>query len=221
MKFHKEGYTSLVLAVLAASLFIWVGYSLDEGQTKFFFWLGITLGLALIVTILQFFRNPIRNFKDDERGIISPADGKIVVIEKVKEDEYLHEECVQISVFMSPINVHINRYPISGTVEYFRYHPGKYLVAWHPKSSTDNERTTTVLSSESLKCRILFRQIAGALARRIVWYCKEGMQVRQNQEMGFIKFGSRVDIFIPQNSQILVKPGQIVTGGITILARLP
>jgi phosphatidylserine decarboxylase len=220
MKFHREGYPSLILALLSACLLSWAGYALDNNQTGLCFALGLLIGLFLLVVILQFFRNPVRKFYFNDLEIISPADGKIVVIEKVKEDEFLKTDCIQISVFMSPINVHINRYPLSGRVEYFKYHPGKFLVAWHPKSSTDNERTTTVIYSEKLQCRILFRQIAGALARRIVWYCKEGMEIEQNQEMGFIKFGSRVDVFVPLNAEILVKPGEVVKGGISALAKI-
>lgn len=220
MKFHREGYPSLILAILAASFITWLGYALNGNNTGVIFGIGLALGLLLVIIILQFFRDPKREHLFDESVVISPADGKVVVIEKVTEEEYLKTPCIQISVFMSPVNVHINRYPLSGKIEFFKYHPGKFLVAWHPKSSTDNERTTTVIFSEKLGCKILFRQIAGALARRIVWYCEEGMSVKQNEEMGFIKFGSRVDVFVPLHAEILVKPGEIVTGGITALAKI-
>lgn len=220
MKFHREGYPSLILALLALSVLSWAGFALDDNSFGVFFSVGFSVGLFLLFIILQFFRDPNRIFHYDENAVVSPADGKVVVIEKVMEEEYLKSPCIQISVFMSPVNVHINRYPISGKVKYFKYHPGKFLVAWHPKSSTDNERSTTVIFSEKLNTSILFRQIAGALARRIVWYCKEEMEVKQNQEMGFIKFGSRVDVFVPTDAQILVKPGEKVTGGVSLLAKI-
>jgi phosphatidylserine decarboxylase len=220
MKFHREGYPSLLIALLVASGLSWIGFSLDGNTRSLFFGLGLSVGLFLIVIILQFFRNPVRKFEKKDDSVISPADGKVVVIEKVFEPEFLKTDCIQISVFMSPINVHVNRYPVSGLVEYFKYHPGKYLVAWHPKSSSDNERTTTVVRTTKSNTPVLFRQIAGALARRIVWYCKEGDQANQCAEMGFIKFGSRVDLFVPLNAEILVSPGQKVTGGITELAKI-
>jgi phosphatidylserine decarboxylase len=150
---------------------------------------------------------------------MAPADGKVVVVEETTEDEYFKDKRLQISIFMSPVNVHVNRYPISGIVTYFRYHPGKFLAAWDPKSSTDNERTTVVIR-HSDGSGILMRQIAGALARRIVWYCKEGDTARQGSEMGFIKFGSRVDIFLPVGSKVKVKPGDRVTGPFTVLAEI-
>jgi phosphatidylserine decarboxylase len=152
--------------------------------------------------------------------VLCPADGKVVVIEKTMEREYLKDVRIQVSVFMSPVNVHINRNPISGVVKYFKYNPGKYLVAWHPKSSTENERTTVVIENKS-GVAILFRQIAGAMARRIVWYVKEGDVVDQGEQFGFIKFGSRVDVFLPLESEIKVGIGQVVKGGLTVLAELP
>ena len=151
--------------------------------------------------------------------MISPADGKVVVIEEVEADEYFTDKRIQVSVFMSPFNVHVNRNPVGGLVKYFKYHQGKYLVAWHPKSSTENERTTTVIETPS-KREILFKQIAGALAKRIVWYVKEGQQVSQATEMGFIKFGSRVDLLLPLDSKIKVELNQKVKGGRTVIAEL-
>lgn len=215
MKFHKEGYPTLFLTLAFSALIIGVCIGLDlpllvQG-------LSIALSVFLLITVLQFFRNPSRTFTKGEDLIICPADGKVVVIEKTFEQEYLKKECLQVSIFMSPINVHINRFPVSGKVSYVRYHPGLYLVAWHPKSSTDNERTTVVVEKNGKS--ILFRQIAGALARRIVYYCKEGDQAQQTEEFGFIKFGSRVDLFLPLDTQINVKLNEVVKGGVSILGK--
>lgn len=216
MKIHREGYRSILISVITSAIVI-VLASFCPHKTVLYS--GIIFSLFLIIIILQFFRNPCRNFVQKENEIISPADGKVVVIEEVMEDEFLHEKCIQVSIFMSPFNVHINRYPISGKIIYFRYHPGNYHVAWHPKSSTENERTTCVVQDD-VNRKILFRQIAGALARRIVFYGKEGVNVKQNTECGFIKFGSRVDLFLPLNTEISVVLGQKVSGGITTLAKL-
>ncbi len=218
MTIHKEGYTSIALTVL----FIFVtntiiNYYLPE--LTWFVWLWYIFSLVLFITVLQFFRSPTRLHTLNDQQIICPADGKVVVIEETDETEYLKDRRIQVSVFMSPVNVHINRNPISGIVKYFKYHPGKYLVAWDPKSSTDNERTTVVVEN-SAGVPVLFRQIAGALARRIVWYIKEGDQVEQTKEFGFIKFGSRVDLFLPVGTEIKVKIGDKVKGGITVLATL-
>lgn len=219
MKFHKEGYTSMALCIL----FIFV----LNAFIQFYFpaatvvkWLVYIFSFALFITILQFFRSPAITIAKDETQVLCPADGKVVVIEETDETEFLKDRRIQLSVFMSPINVHINRNPISGVIKYFKYHPGKYLVAWHPKSSTENERTT-VVTETSTGVPILFRQIAGALARRIVWYVKEGDVVEQGDEFGFIKFGSRVDLFLPLGTKINVEIGQIVKGGKTVLAELP
>lgn len=212
MKFHKEGIPSLIIVLIFSALLIYVAEISGIYLLKIFFTL---ISAFLTVTILQFFRNPIRKFNFNENAVIAPADGKVVVIEKVFENEYLKKEVIQISIFMSPINVHINRNPISGVVSYFKYHPGKYLVAWHPKSSTENERTSVAIKNEKKGKEILFRQIAGALARRIVWYVKENDEAIQNEEFGFIKFGSRVDLFLPLDSKINVSIGQKVKGGIT------
>jgi phosphatidylserine decarboxylase len=177
------------------------------------------LSFLLFVIILQFFRSPSISISKNEKQVLCPADGKVVVIEKTLEREYLKDARIQISIFMSPVNVHINRNPISGVVKYFKYNPGKYLVAWHPKSSTDNERTTIAVEN-SAGITVLFRQIAGAMARRIVWYVKEGDTVDQGEQFGFIKFGSRVDVFLPLDSKIKVELGEAVRGGVTVLAEL-
>jgi len=219
MTIHKEGYTSIALCIL----FIFV----LNAAIQFYFpeafvikWIIYILSFALFVIILQFFRSPAISIDKDETQVLCPADGKVVVIEETEEPEYLKDKRIQISVFMSPINVHINRNPISGVVKYFKYHPGKYLVAWHPKSSTENERTT-VVTENSAGVQVLFRQIAGALARRIVWYVAEGDVVEQGGQFGFIKFGSRVDIFLPLGTKINVTLGEVVKGGRTVLATLP
>ena len=219
MTFHKEGYTSLALCILfifvlnAAIQFYWP----DATAVK---WIFYILSFVLFVIIVQFFRNPHFDITQDEKVVLCPADGKVVVIEEATETEFLKDKRIQVSVFMSPVNVHVNRNPISGVVKYFKYHPGKYLVAWHPKSSTENERTT-VVTENSAGTPVLFRQIAGALARRIVWYVKEGDQVEQGDQFGFIKFGSRVDLFLPLGSKINVEIGEVVKGGRTVIAELP
>lgn len=219
MTIHKEGYTSIALCVL----FIFVLNALVQFYfpgAHVFKWFIYILSFLLFVIILQFFRSPKLTIATDEKMVLCPADGKVVVIEETDETEYLKDRRIQLSVFMSPVNVHVNRNPISGVVKYFRYHPGKYLVAWHPKSSTENERTT-VVTENSAGVPVLFRQIAGALARRIVWYVKEGDKVEQGEQFGFIKFGSRVDVFLPLGSVIKVGLNEVVKGGRTILAELP
>ena len=173
------------------------------------------------VTILQFFRNPRRMVPEEADHLVyAPADGKVVVIEETEEKEYFHEQRLQVSIFMSPINVHVNRSPVAGVVKYFKYHAGKYLVAWHPKSSSDNERTTVVVERPD-GLEIMFRQIAGAMARRIKWYVQEGQRVEQGAEFGFIKFGSRVDVYLPPNAVVKVSVGDKTKGGRTVLAELP
>jgi phosphatidylserine decarboxylase len=218
MTIHKEGYTSIALSIL----FIFITNTIIKyylSETTWFVWLWYIFSFALFIIILQFFRSPNTVLTINDRQIICPADGKVVVIEETEETEFLKDQRIQVSVFMSPINVHINRNPISGMVKFFKYHPGKYLFAWDPKSSTDNERTTTVVEHKS-GVQILYRQIAGALARRIVWYLKEGDQVEQSQEFGFIKFGSRVDLYLPIGTQINVNLNDNVKGGVTVLATL-
>jgi phosphatidylserine decarboxylase len=216
MKFHKEGYVSLLIAILVSALIIWLG---KLSGLEIVFFLSIGLAAFLLIIILQFFRNPTRPMPEiSDSKVYAPADGKVVVIEKVFEKEYLKKECWQVSIFMSPLNVHINRNPVNGKVEYLKYHPGKYLVAWHPKSSELNERYTTVYDMGDQQ--ILIRQIAGALARRIVNYLKPNDSVQQGQEMGFIKFGSRVDVFVPLNAKIEVELNQVVRSPMSLLATL-
>jgi phosphatidylserine decarboxylase len=216
MTFHKEGYTSLAICVL----FIFIINALVNWfapGNQFLTWLIYLISAFLFITIVQFFRSPKISISKNEHQVLSPADGKVVVIEETTETEYFKDKRIQISVFMSPTNVHINRNPISGIVKYFKYHPGKYLMAWNPKSSTENERTTVVVEGKN-GVELLFRQIAGALARRIVWYVVEKKQVEQGDEFGFIKFGSRVDIFLPLGTKINVKLGDKVKGGVTVIA---
>ena len=218
MTIHKEGYTSIALCVLLIFVLNAViqFYYPDAHVIK---WIVYILSFALFVIILQFFRSPHFPISTDDKSVLCPADGKVVVIEETLETEFLKDRRIQISVFMSPVNVHVNRNPIAGVVKYFKYHPGKYLVAWHPKSSTENERTTIVIEN-SKGIPVLFRQIAGALARRIVWYVKEGDKVDQGQQFGFIKFGSRVDVFLPLGTKVNVNIGDVVKGGRTVLAEL-
>ncbi|WP_149914823.1 phosphatidylserine decarboxylase family protein [Sphingobacterium cavernae] len=216
MKFHKEGYTSLALVVLFIFIINATADYFDANQyVKWFLYL---ISAFLFITIVQFFRSPKKVITLDESAILCPADGKVVVIEETEETEYFNDRRLQVSIFMSPVNVHVNRNPISGIVSYFKYHPGKFLVAWHPKSSTENERTTVVVKKNN-GVEVLFRQIAGALARRIVWYVKEGDKVQQGQEFGFIKFGSRVDVFLPIGTKVTVNIGEKVIGGKTVIAR--
>lgn len=216
MYIHKEGkFTLIITAVILIAVYALV-YTFFPVLSSF---VGIVF-LGLYTFIISFFRNPDRTVAPLKDGtVISPADGKIVVIEETDEEEYLKDKRLQVSIFMSPLNVHVNRNPISGTVEYYKYHPGKYLAAWNPKASTDNERTTTVYNYG--KDKILMRQIAGALARRIVCYLKKDQSVTQGQEMGFIKFGSRVDLYFPLGTEILVEMDQMVRGNLTKIAKLP
>lgn len=218
MTIHKEGYTSIALTtvfIFALNAFVDYKYH-DVTALRWFIYI---FSAALFIIILQFFRNPSRVFTKGDNLVICPADGKVVVIEETQEGEYFKDKRLQVSIFMSPINVHINRNPISGVVQFFKYHPGKYLAAWNPKSSTENERTTTVVTHKN-GTPILFRQIAGALARRIVWYIKTGDEVKQNEQFGFIKFGSRVDVFLPIGTKVNVSLNQVVKGGVTTLATL-
>jgi phosphatidylserine decarboxylase len=216
MKFHREGIPTLLITLMLALMINGVFGFLFAGAplVRYFF---LALSIFAIITVLQFFRHPNRKIAIDTNHILSPADGKVVVIEEVEETEYFKDKRIQISVFMSPINVHVNRAPMKGIVKYVKYHAGLYLVAWHPKSSTENERTTIVMEHENGKS-ILMRQIAGALARRIVYYCKINEKLEQGDEFGFIKFGSRVDVFVPVGTKINVKLNEVVKGGITTLA---
>lgn len=219
MRLHREGYTIMLttgLVLLALNLLAYY-YLFSDNPT------AITLlalvSLVLFVLVVQFFRIPTRLLTTGESQVIAPADGKVVVIEETEEGEYFKDRRRQVSIFMSPLNVHVNRNPVTGTVRYFKYFPGKYLVAWHPKSSTENERTTVVVEVAN-GAQILFRQIAGAVARRIIWYVKEGQAVKQGEEFGFIKFGSRVDVFLPLDAKINVNIGDITKGGVTVIAEL-
>jgi phosphatidylserine decarboxylase len=212
---HREGYKLIagfffLLALLNAVVIYfgppcWLIYTL------------LILSLGFWILIIQFFRNPKRTTPKNPNHIIAPADGKVVVIEEVEEPEYFKDKRKQVSIFMSPLNVHINRFPVGGTVQYVKYHPGLYLVAWHPKSSTENERTTVVVKTDNNQ-EVLFRQIAGAVARRICYYCKVGDRAEQGGEMGFIKFGSRVDIFLPLTAKVNSKLNDVVKGGETVIA---
>lgn len=215
---HKEGKATILITLLVLfALNAGVQFLLPELMLVQN--IVIVVSIALLVIVLQFFRNPSITPTLGENLVVSPADGKVVVIEEVEEAEYFKGKRLQISVFMSPFNVHVNRNPVAGLVKYFKYHPGLYLVAWHPKSSTENERTTTVIETKA-GTQVLFRQIAGALAKRIVWYVKEGQYVAQADEMGFIKFGSRVDIFLPVGTKVNVELNQVVKGGRTVLAEI-
>lgn len=218
MRIHKEGYPTILLITL-------VCYGLAQLNHRFIMpnsvWAGWAAGLIILafwLFILSFFRIPNREFTNNEQAIISPADGEVVVIEETFDEEFYKEKRLQISVFMSPANVHVNRYPISGKVIYNQYHKGKYLVAWDPKSSTENERHSIVVEYPSGS--VLVKQIAGALARRIVNYAKLGEPVKQNRELGFIKFGSRVDLLLPLNTKINVKIGDKVKNGVSVLAHI-
>jgi phosphatidylserine decarboxylase len=218
MTIHREGTVSIILAVLFGVLVNGICFYFfpNSMPVKVF---GIVLSAFVLYIILQFFRLPIFDVKKDGGIVLSPADGKVVVIEEVEESEYFKDKRIQVSIFMSPFNVHVNRNPVDGKVCYAKYHPGLYLVAWHPKSSTENERTTVVYEHSS-GVKILMRQIAGALARRIVYYVKEQDQVEQGAEMGFIKFGSRVDLFLPIGTKINVGLNEVVKGGISNIATL-
>ena len=216
VRIHKEGYPTIFISLLfVTGIMLAADHFLDDNS--FFRFIILLVCVVFMGIILQFFRNPKRKTNRNDKQIIAPADGKVVVIEETEEGEFLKDKRVQVSIFMSPFNVHVNRYPVSGQVTYCRYHPGLYLVAWHPKSSTENERTTVVIETGSKK-PVLMRQIAGALARRIVCYPSQGWMVKQGEEMGFIKFGSRVDLFLPIGTKINVEMNQKVRGGETVIA---
>ena len=216
IRFHKEGYKIIVIAfilsitgILLAEKFIEIIWVVKSIQIVI---------LAFLFIVLQFFRNPKRATNLNENTIIAPVDGKVVVIEEVEEPEYFKDKRLQVSIFMSPINVHVTRYAMSGVVKYSKYHPGKYLVAWHPKASTENERTTIVLDNKVFG-EVLYRQIAGALAKRIVNYAEEGTEVIQGADAGFIKFGSRVDLYLPIGTELNIKLGDVVKGGTQVVAK--
>ena len=218
MNIHKEGRTLLfVLLVVFVALNASLAYFMPDAAMIQN--IVLVCSIAFYLIILQFFRNPLFTVSKNENQVLAPADGKVVVIEETDETEYLKGKRRQISIFMSPVNVHVNRMPVGGAISYYKYHPGKYLVAWHPKSSTENERTTVVAKMKN-GTEILFRQIAGALARRIKCYVKEGLSLEQGKEFGFIKFGSRVDIFLPLDAKVKVNIGEVTKGGRTVIAEL-
>nr|WP_315148695.1 phosphatidylserine decarboxylase family protein [uncultured Flavobacterium sp.] len=213
--FHKEGAQSILIGTVVTAIVLLLSDKFIDTN-----WIKMTIQITtflLLIIILQFFRNPKRNFILNENQILAPVDGKVVVIEEVFESEYFKEKRIQVSIFMSPLNVHVTRYGLSGLVKFSKYHPGKFLVAWHPKASEENERTTIVIENKTFG-EVLYRQIAGALAKRIVNYAKEGMQVVQGEDAGFIKFGSRVDLFLPLGTPINVVLNQKAVGGKTIIA---
>jgi len=213
--FHREGHKIILLSFITVVI---IALLLDYFSVEYKTYIQLFLIIQLII-VLQFFRNPKRVTNVGDKNIVSPVDGKVVVIEEVFEPEYFKEKRIQISIFMSPINVHVTRYPIGGQVTYSKYHPGKYLVAWHPKSSTENERTSIVIKNENCG-EILYRQIAGALAKRIINYAKEYSYVNQGDDAGFIKFGSRVDLFLPLDTKINVSLNQKVKGAEDIIAKV-
>ncbi len=216
MKIHKEGYSSIIIAALLFIVINFLFFYFFNPRFPVIEWIIIAASLILFLFIVSFFRSPKRNFTINLQQIICPADGKVVVMEEIFDTEYFNDKRLQVSIFMSPANVHINRIPMGGKVLYSQYHKGKYLVAWNPKSSTENERHSVVIKNDDTT--ILVKQIAGAVAKRIVNYLKVGEQVNQGTEMGFIKFGSRVDVLLPIGTVIEVKLNQIVKGGVTVLA---
>jgi len=212
--FHKEGYKIIIVTFIIVTAIVITADKIDTTWIKY-----LLQGIAVVflILILQFFRNPKRTTLKNDAHVIAPVDGKVVVIEEVFEKEYFKDKRIQVSIFMSPINVHVTRYAIGGTVKYSKYHPGKFLVAWHPKASEENERTTVVVENPTYGT-ILYRQIAGALAKRIINYAQDGTVATQGEDAGFIKFGSRVDLFLPLDTNINVKLNQVVTGGIDVIA---
>lgn len=213
--FHKEGAKSILITLLFSVVIIFASDLITIS------WLRISLivlALSLLILVLQFFRNPKREVDNSDNHILAPVDGKVVVIEEVFEPEYFNDKRLMVSIFMSPINVHVTRYPVNGVVKYSKYHPGKFLAAWEPKSSTQNERTTIVINNR-IYGEIMYRQVAGALARRIVNYAEEGMRAVQGKDAGFIKFGSRVDIYLPIGTEVNLKLGQKAIGAKTIICK--
>jgi phosphatidylserine decarboxylase len=218
MTIHREGRTILFILLVVLGGLNWALLAYLP-NSPYLVNSVLLVSVIFYLLILQFFRNPIFDITTHDKTVLAPADGKVVVIEETEETEYLKGKRKQISIFMSPVNVHVNRMPVAGNISFFKYHPGKYLVAWHPKSSTENERTTVVVKMKD-GVEILFRQIAGALARRIKCYVQEGQALKQGQEFGFIKFGSRVDIYLPVDAVVKVKIGDITKGGRTVIAEL-
>lgn len=217
MKFHKEGYPTLLVTLLFGTILISIAHFAFP-TFAIAHWFAYVLSGFLLIVVVQFFRHPTRVHTINENAIVAPADGEVVVIEEVEEPEYFKDKRLQVSIFMSPVNVHVNRYPIAGEVTYAKYHAGKFLVASLPKSSTENERTSVVVKHSTNGKSVLFRQVAGALARRIVMYSQVGDKATQCGEMGFIKFGSRVDLYLPLDSKIKVKIGEAVKGSQTVVA---
>ncbi|MEO6948036.1 MAG: phosphatidylserine decarboxylase family protein [Ginsengibacter sp.] len=218
MKIHKEGYKSIALATLIFGGINIISFYFFSAGSPTISWIIFGLSLLTLLFIISFFRSPKREFTIAHHQVICPADGKVVVIEEMVDEEYFKEKRLQVSIFMSPANVHINRIPMSGNVKYSQYHKGKYLVAWSPKSSTENERHSVVIKSDNAE--ILVKQIAGAVAKRIVNYLHVGQKVEQGNEMGFIKFGSRVDVLLPVGTELNVTLNQVVKGGVTVLATI-
>ncbi len=217
MKFHREGYPTLFVTLIFNAIIISIAFFAFPGF-PIAHWFSYVLTFVLLCIVIQFFRHPTRVHRLHDNEIIAPADGKVVVIEETEETEYFKDKRIQVSIFMSPINVHVNRYPISGDVAYAKYHAGKFMVASLPKASTENERTSIVVKHPTNGKSVLFRQVAGALARRIVMYSKEGDKATQCGEMGFIKFGSRVDLYLPLDAKLKIKIGDVVKGSQSVIA---
>lgn len=216
MTFHKEGYTSIAIAAIIFGILNLLSFYFLSFSFPWLTALIFIVTLVLLILVISFFRIPKRDLTISDSAIVAPADGTVVAIEEVQADEYFPDRRIQVSIFMSPLNVHVQRNPVTGDVVYSQYHKGKYLVAWHPKSSTENERYTTVYRKNGKE--VLIKQIAGALAKRIINYVKAGQQVKQGDEMGFIKFGSRVDLLLPLDAKVKVKIGDKPLGGVTVVA---
>lgn len=216
MTIHKEGYRTIAVSAIIFAIINLVSFNFISYSSPLISWIVFIISFGLLLFIISFFRIPKRSFTSDKTKIIAPADGKVVVMEEMHDDEYFKGRRLQVSIFMSPANVHVNRNPVTGEVVYSQYHKGKYLVAWDPKSSTENERHSVVIKNENGE--VLVKQIAGALAKRIVNYLKPGQKVEQNTEMGFIKFGSRVDLLLPIGTKLNVTLNQQVKGGVTVIA---
>ena len=216
MTIHKEGYSSIAWATILFGVINILSFYFISYSSPVLSWIIFIGTLALLLFLISFFRIPKRTLSSGDDSIVAPADGKVVTVEEVEADEYFADRRIQVSIFMSPLNVHVNRNPVSGDIMYSEYHKGKYLVAWHPKSSTQNERHTVVYKTKGKE--LLIKQIAGALAKRIVNYLEAGQQVKQGEEMGFIKFGSRVDVLLPLQAKVQVKIGENVKGGVTVIA---
>lgn len=218
MTIHKEGFKTIAICFIAFGIINLSSFTFISSSAPIISWIITIVSFCLLLFVISFFRIPKRTLTIDDGKIISPCDGKVVVIEETFDVEYFKEKRLQISIFMSPANVHVNRNAVSGEVVYSKYHKGKYLVAWHPKSSTENERHSVVIKKNDVE--VMIKQIAGAVAKRIVNYLKVGQQVEQAAEMGFIKFGSRVDLLLPVGTRVLVEINQVVRGGITVIASL-